>query len=56
MGKTGLFSIILLLFCNIGLFAQGNEIDAYTLSTTELNGTARSMAMGGAFGALGGDV
>ena len=56
MKKTGLLSIILLLFCNIGLFAQGNEIDAYTLSTTELNGTARSMAMAGAFGALGGDV
>ena len=56
MGKKGLCSIILLLFCNIGLFAQGNEVDAYTLTTTELNGTARSMAMGGAFGALGGDV
>ena len=56
MKKTGLFCIVLLLFHHAGLFAQGNEIDAYTLSTTELNGTARSMAMGGAFGALGGDL
>ena len=56
MKKIALFSIIVLLFCNTGLFAQGNEIDAFTLSTPELNGTARSMAMGGAFGALGGDL
>ena len=56
MKKTVLFTSILLLTCHIGLFAQGNQIDAYTLSTTEMNGTARSMAMGGAFGALGGDI
>jgi len=45
-----------LLACSIDLFAQGNEIDAYTLSKYDLGGTARSMAMGGAFGALGGDM
>jgi hypothetical protein len=45
-----------MLACSTGVFAQGNEIDAYTLSNTELSGTARSMAMGGAFGALGGDI
>jgi hypothetical protein len=56
MKKIVLFTGILLLTCNIGLFAQGNQIDAYTLSATEVNGTARSMAMGGAFGALGGDI
>ncbi|HCC50855.1 MAG TPA: hypothetical protein DEQ30_01415 [Porphyromonadaceae bacterium] len=56
MKKVGLFTSVLLLCCNIGLFAQGNQIDAYTLSNTELGGTARSMAMGGAFGALGGDL
>ncbi len=36
-------------------FSQG-EMDAYKYSTTELTGTARSMSMGGAFGALGGDI
>ncbi|MDD4636460.1 MAG: hypothetical protein PHI48_12710 [Bacteroidales bacterium] len=36
-------------------FSQG-EMDAYKYSTTELSGTARSMSMGGAFGALGGDI
>ena len=56
MKKFFLPSIILLFFCNTNLFAQGNEIDAFTLSNTELGGTARSMAMGGAFGALGGDL
>ena len=56
MKKIFLLSILLLLFCKAYLFAQGNEIDAFTLSNTELGGTARSMAMGGAFGALGGDL
>ncbi|MDR2775074.1 MAG: hypothetical protein LBC19_10125 [Tannerella sp.] len=56
MKKTGLFICILLLICNIELFAQGNEIDAYILSNTELSGTARSVAMAGAFGSLGGDI
>lgn len=38
-------------------FVNGQEVmDAYKLSQTELTGTARSMSMGGAFGALGGDV
>lgn len=33
-----------------------SAFDAYTLGQTELRGTARSMAMAGAFGALGGDL
>jgi hypothetical protein len=41
---------------NVAVFSQGNETDAYTISNSELNGTARSMSMGGAFGALGGDL
>ena len=36
-------------------FAQG-ELDAYRYSQPDLNGTARYLSMGGAFGALGGDI
>lgn len=35
--------------------AQG-EMDAYKFSKNDLTGTARSVSMGGAFGALGGDI
>lgn len=45
------------LLLSLSPFVQGQEVmDAYKLSQTELTGTARSMSMGGAFGALGGDV
>lgn len=37
------------------VFAQG-EMDAYKMSQTDLNGTARYLGMSGAFGALGGDI
>lgn len=49
----------------IGLFAMflgttlalaQSQADAYRLSQTELTGTARFVSMGGAFGALGGDI
>lgn len=43
-----------LLNCESG-FAQG-EMDAYKFSQSDLNGTARYLSMGGAFGALGGDI
>lgn len=33
-----------------------SAVDALTLSTTDIRGTARYMSMGGAFGALGGDL
>jgi hypothetical protein len=56
MKKIILLSGFLFLLSNINISAQGNEIDAFTLSNTELSGTARSIAMGGAFGALGGDI
>lgn len=36
-------------------FSQG-MLDAYRYSLSDLNGTARYLAMGGAFGALGGDI
>jgi len=37
------------------VFAQA-EMDAYKYSKTDLHGTARFSSMGGAFGALGGDI
>ncbi len=37
------------------VYAQG-ELDAYKYSQYDLNGTARYLGMGGAFGALGGDI
>ena len=45
-----LFSLIL----SAPLFAQ-SEIDALRFSQEDIQGTARAMSMGGAFGALGGD-
>ncbi|MDR2138524.1 MAG: outer membrane protein transport protein [Tannerella sp.] len=54
MKKTGIYIGTLLLSSGM-LFAQG-EMDAYRYSQLDLNGTARSMSMGGAFGALGGDM
>ena len=55
MKKTGIYISALLLVSSGMLLAQG-EIDAYRLSQSDLNGSARSMSMGGAFGALGGDM
>ncbi|MDR3261130.1 MAG: outer membrane protein transport protein [Tannerella sp.] len=54
MKKTGISITMLLLSCGM-LFAQG-KMDAYRFSQSDLDGTARSMSMGGAFGALGGDM
>jgi hypothetical protein len=54
MKKTGIYIGTFLLSSGM-LFAQG-EMDAYRFSQSDLNGTARSMSMGGAFGALGGDM
>lgn len=42
-------------FSLVATYAQG-QMDAYKLSRNDLSGTARSVAMGGAFGALGGDI
>ena len=43
-----------MLLLSLSAFAQG-EVDALRNSREDLYGTARAMAMGGAFGALGGD-
>lgn len=54
MKKALILSLAFL--CSSGmLFSQG-ELDAYKMSQRDLKGTARSVAMGGAFGALGGDI
>ena len=47
--------LIIALFAYALSFGQG-EIDAFRYSNNDLSGTARGQAMGGAFGALGGDV
>lgn len=44
-----------MLLFSAGMYAQG-EVEALKFSRHDLYGTARSMAMGGAFGALGGDI
>lgn len=43
------------LLCPLSIWAQG-AFDAYQISQPDLKGTARFMSMGGAFGALGGDL
>ncbi|MDH8701606.1 long-subunit fatty acid transport protein [Dysgonomonadaceae bacterium PH5-43] len=52
--KKNILVIAAIVVCG-SLFAQG-EVEALRSSKTELQGTARGQAMGGAFGALGGDV
>lgn len=52
--KRNILFILSLLVCAYS-FGQG-EIDAYRLSSNDLQGTARAQGMGGAFGALGGDI
>lgn len=49
------FLMLASLFSFATISAQ-NEMDAYKFSKNDLTGTARSVAMGGAFGALGGDI
>lgn len=44
-----------MIILSVPLSAQG-EVDALRFSREDLYGTARAMAMGGAFGALGGDL
>ena len=53
MNKLGYMAIVAALPFSVS--AQ-SAVDAYTLSQNETRGTARFMAMGGAFTALGGDL
>jgi len=54
MKKIAYFLFSLLFIANYS-YSQG-EVEALKYSRNELYGTARSMAMGNAFGALGGDI
>lgn len=49
------YLLMALLGLPLGAMAQ-SPIDAYQLSQQDMKGTARFMSMGGAFGALGGDL
>lgn len=54
--KRKILLLSVCVFFSLGaIYAQG-EIDAFKLSQQDLTGTARSVSMGGAFGALGGDI
>lgn len=52
--KKIIYILFTLFPLSASLFAQ-SEVDALRFSREDLHGTARSMSMGGAFGALGGD-
>ncbi|MDL2265966.1 outer membrane protein transport protein [Parabacteroides sp. OttesenSCG-928-G21] len=47
--------MVTLALCGGVAFSQ-SHLDAYKYAQSELNGTARYLGMGGAFGALGGDI
>ena len=53
--KKTIGTLALGLLCAVGTNAQ-NETDALRYSLLNMGGTARYNAMGGAFGALGGDM
>jgi len=53
--RKALIAMAALALCGGVAFSQG-QMDAYKYSQRELNGTARYLGMGGAFGALGGDI
>lgn len=55
MNKKFTLAAIIALSCSGMAVAQG-ATDAFRLSQTQLRGTARYLSMGGAFGALGGDL
>ena len=48
--------LVISLLLMVGYSYGQGEVEANQLSRNDLNGTARAMSMGGAFGALGGDL
>ena len=53
--KKIILTISALVLVSSAVFSQG-QLDAYRMVQNDLSGTARYMSMGGAFGALGGDI
>lgn len=53
--KKIIYFVLFSMFVSTYAFAQG-EVEAYRMSKRDLSGTARGLSMGGAFGALGGDM
>lgn len=53
--KKIIYFVLFSMFVSTCAFAQG-EVEAYKMSKRDLSGTARGLSMGGAFGALGGDM
>ncbi len=53
--KKNIYALILAFLTSGFVFSQG-EVEAIKLSKRDLSGTARGLSMGGAFGALGGDL
>ncbi|MDR1161991.1 MAG: outer membrane protein transport protein [Tannerellaceae bacterium] len=53
--KKIILTISALVLVSSAVFSQ-EQLDAYRMAQTDLFGTARYMSMGGAFGALGGDI
>ncbi|MBR2619146.1 MAG: hypothetical protein IKC81_07595 [Paludibacteraceae bacterium] len=55
--KQKIACMVVALLTTMGIYAQNQTFyDAITASSSELNGTARFVAVGGAMGALGGDA
>lgn len=53
--RKALIAMAALALCGGVAFSQ-SQLDAYKYAQRDLNGTARYLGMGGAFGALGGDI
>ena len=56
MKTFGKYMLVGSLLCSVGMANAQDSYDAQTFANSDLNGTARFVAMGGALGALGGDI
>ncbi|MBO4673974.1 MAG: hypothetical protein J5616_06465 [Bacteroidaceae bacterium] len=56
MKSFGKYILVSALLGASGLVYAQDSYDAYTMTNSDLNGTARFISMGGALGALGGDI